>query len=198
MRVLHSLLTLFFICWKTAIFLVIVFIDKMNGVADVSVQVIGLTWCLSLFPSFSPFCLFSPIFHPLSLHISRIPPLPPLPFLSSAHRLIATSPPELEKQLHLCIITANVCSSCYHLLKLRTQKPAVMNLNTARLWSQYHNAYLSEISSSFPTTLWSLSRSEAQKLLQEPDIGQVKRRTGELCNPLWVTQHNIISLLFML
>lgn len=42
-------------------------------------------------------------------------------------------------------------------------KPAVMNLNTACLWSQYHNAYFSEISSSFSTTLWSLSRSEAQK-----------------------------------
>lgn len=29
---------------------------------------------------------------------------------SLTHRLIATSPPELEKQVHLCIITPNVCS----------------------------------------------------------------------------------------
>jgi len=76
-------------------------------------------------------------------------------------------------------------------------KPVGMNLNTACLWSQSHNAYFSEISSAFSTTLWSLSRSKAQKLLLELKIEQVKQRTGKVYNHLWVTQHSVISLLFM-
>lgn len=69
---------------------------------------------------------------------------------------------------------------------------------TPCLWSQYHNAYFSEESSSFSIILWSQSRSETQKLLKELEFGRVKQRTGEVCNSFWMTQHNIISLLFML
>ncbi len=117
--------------------------------------------------------------------------------LSSTHSLIATSPPWVRKtssplHYHPKRLLRPLSSS-----EVTYPKPAVMNLNTACLWSHYHNAYFSEISSSFSTTLWSLSRSEPQKLLQELKIGQVKRRTGELCNPLWMTQHNIIPLLLM-
>lgn len=118
-------------------------------------------------------------------------------FLSSTHRLIATSPLELDKQVHLLHYHPKCLLRLFSSSEVTYPKPEVMNLNTACLWSQYHNAYFSVIYSSFSTTLWSLSRSEAQKTVKELEIRQVKQRTGELCNPLWMTQHNIISLLFM-
>lgn len=103
-----------------------------------------------------PSASFSSYPHPHSLTFT-------VNFFSCTHRLISTSPLELEKQLHLYIITPHVCSGYYHLLKLPIQSPQLWILILHSLWSQYHNAYFSEISSSFSTTLWSLSRSEAQK-----------------------------------
>lgn len=121
----------------------------MNSEADVSSSVqyvrMGMdhNWVTEHFPFYntSP-CSYthsplSPHSHPaVSPIFPPLTPSSPKSFISTVtlfcltHRLITTSPPELEKQVHLCIITTK------RLLGLISPedtypKPKVMNLNTA-------------------------------------------------------------------
>lgn len=54
-------------------------------------------------------------------------------------------------------------------------RPVVMNLNAVRLWSQLRNKYLSEISLTFSSTLWSRSRRKAQNYYQNSELNESSR-----------------------
>lgn len=54
-------------------------------------------------------------------------------------------------------------------------KPVVMNLNVVCLWSQLRNKYLSEISLTFSSTLWSLRRRKAQNYYQNSELNESSR-----------------------
>lgn len=100
---------------------------------------------------------------------------------------------KLEKQVHLCIITANVCSGYYHLLKLPIQSAQlwilILRAFEARIKMHSSVKYLHPFLPHFDQAVG----VKLKNCYENSKLGKSSRGQAGFANPLSMTQHNIIS-----